>query len=64
MDISTPRTRELSEEAAARVRAKVEAKLAERAAARQKQTETPEPENPVRRRTARVRRRPHRKNEN
>ncbi len=64
MDISTPRTRELSEEAAARVRAKVEAKLAERAAARQKQAETPEPENPVRRRTARVRRRPHRKNEN
>ena len=64
MDISTPRTRELSEEAAARVRAKVEAKLAERAAARQKQAEAPEPENPVRRRTARVRRRPHRKNEN
>ena len=38
MDISTPRVRKLSEEAAARVRAKVNAKLAERAAVQQ-QTE-------------------------
>ena len=58
MDISTPRVHELSEEAAARVRAKVMAKLAERAATHQKATEKPKTEEkPVRRRTARVSRR-------
>lgn len=38
VDIASPRTNELSDEAAARVRAKIQQKLAERAAARQQQT--------------------------